>query len=537
MTRREILTALLGAPFAAAACRHHDESGRFTGAIRGASDDLGHRLRNGFRPTPASFSKVGCVIVGGGPSGLSAAWKLSRSGFDDYVVLEIEPSPGGTSTWGENRVSAYPWGAHYVPAPPPRNRMLVELLSEMGAIVGRKPDGSLVFAEEQLVREPEERVFYKGEWFPGLYLRAGATADDLAQLQRFTAEMDGYAAKVDSSGRKAFDIPMSMSSDDPDLTALDRKTFREFLDERRYTSPRLRWFAEYACRDDYGCTLDTTSAWAGVFYYASRSKKNGRYAELLSWPEGNGRLAKHLFSACRPRFHASTLVTDIAPTAAGIEVSAFDARDERPTGFRAEQVIFALPKFLARHLVRPLRDDPPAHLADFTMSPWMVANLTLSARPTSRGFAMAWDNVLYESSSLGYVVATHQALVDHGPTVWTYYYPLTDPTPSAARGKLLSLGWREWSDVVVSDLRRAHPELASMIGTLDVWRWGHAMVRPTPGFLFGPSRRKAAEPYRGIHFAHSDLSGMALFEEAQYWGVKAAEAVMAARGHPFRSSL
>jgi protoporphyrinogen oxidase len=536
MTRRDLLAAFLGAPFAVAACRRHLPS-QFGGTIRGASDLLGHKLREGFRPPPTALTKVGCVIVGAGPSGLSAAWKFTRSHFDDYVVLDLESSPGGTSTWGQNRVSAYPWGAHYVPVPSPRNKMLIQLLLEAGAIQERRADGSLVFAEEQLVRDPEERVFFKGRWYPGLYLRAGASADDLAQLERFTAEMDQYAARLDAKGRRAFDIPMSASSDDPEITALDAITFEEFLDKRGYTSPRLRWFAEYACRDDYGCTLDTTSAWAGVFYYASRAKKNGKYAELLSWPEGNGRLVKHLVSAAATRLRPGTLVTEIVPGPNGVEVHAFDAARNEPVGFQAGHVIFALPKFVAHYLIRPWRDDPPPHLADFTMSPWMVANVTLTDRPVSAGFPAAWDNVLYESPSLGYVVATHQALIDHGPTVWTYYYPLTDHDPRLARAKLLASTWSDWADVLVSDLSRAHHDLARLVETIDVWRWGHGMVRPTPGFLFGPSRRKAADPFGAIHFAHSDLSGMALFEEAQYWGVRAAEAVMTARGISFESSL
>ena len=40
-----------------------------------------------------------------------------------------------------------------------------------------------------------------------------------------------------------------------------------------------------------------------------------------------------------------------------------------------------------------------------------------------------------------------------------------------------------------------------------------------------------------IGFAHTDLSGMALFEEAQYWGVRAAEAVMREQRHAFQSWL
>ena len=66
---------------------------------------------------------------------------------------------------------------------------------------------------------------------------------------------------------------------------------------------------------------------------------------------------------------------------------------------------------------------PPSFLAEFEYGAWMVANLTLKSRPKSKGFPFAWDNVLYDSPSLGYVVATHQRCADHGPTVLTYPQP------------------------------------------------------------------------------------------------------------------
>ncbi len=40
-----------------------------------------------------------------------------------------------------------------------------------------------------------------------------------------------------------------------------------------------------------------------------------------------------------------------------------------------------------------------------------------------------------------------------------------------------------------------------------------------------------------MHFAHSDLSGVALFEEAFYHGLRAAEEVLTARDQPFESLL
>ncbi len=55
------------------------------------------------------------------------------------------------------------------------------------------------------------------------------------------------------------------------------------------------------------------------------------------------------------------------------------------------------------------------------------------------------------------------------------------------------------------------------------------MVRPTPGLLRGGTLELARAPLGRLHFANTDLSGMALFEEAQAWGVRAAEAILAAR--------
>jgi len=169
--------------------------------------------------------------------------------------------------------------------------------------------------------------------------------------------------------------------------------------------------------------------------------------------------------------------------------------------------------------------NPPEHVSEFQYSVWCVANLMLNERPASRGFPLCWDNVLYESPSLGYVTATHQRGLDYGPTVLTYYYPLTDADPKVARTRLLQLERDEWAEVALSDLERAHPDIRAKTTRIDVMRWGHAMIRSTPGFVFGGARVKAAESFRNIHFAHSDLSGVALFEEAFDRGQRAGRAV------------
>ncbi len=549
MNRRELLAAFLGVPFALSACRSGETLPPLPeGEIVGASEGIGHLLRDGLKVEPQAdaWERAGVVIVGGGVAGLAAAWRLLREGFEDFVLLELERAPGGTSQSGEHAgaVVPYPWGAHYLPAPLKENGALVSLLDEMGVLEGTNEEGEPVVAEQFLCRDPEERVFYRGRWYEGLYLHAGESAEEAAQLQKFNAEVDRWAAWRDARGRRAFTIPVANCSDDAEAAALDRLTMSEWMRERGLDSTRLRWLVDYACRDDYGLTAAQTSAWAGLFYFASRMKAPGAEAQsLITWPEGNGRLVAHLYEKARARVRLGLAVADIrtpgeADKGSPVEVVAVEHDGRSAKGFRASQVIFAAPQFLSKYLLRAYREGAtPAHVNEFEYGAWMVANLTLRDRPRLNfgNFPLAWDNVLYESQSLGYVAATHQRGLDTGPTVFTYYYPLTDDQPRDARARLLSTDRDGWAEVALADLSRAHPDIRTLTTRLDVMRWGHAMIRPRPNFIHGPARASARKPFRSVYFANTDLSGLALFEEAFAHGLRAAEEVLAARGMSFKS--
>ena len=55
----------------------------------------------------------------------------------------------------------------------------------------------------------------------------------------------------------------------------------------------------------------------------------------------------------------------------------------------------------------------------------------------------------------------------------------------------------------------------------------------TPGFIWGARspRQRARQPRWGavLSFAHGDLSGISVFEEAVYWGIEAAKAILRRR--------
>ncbi len=531
ISRRDVIVSFLGAA-ALQACRRRPAPPEVPGALVDRVHEVGHLLRGGELPRASEdAARLDCLVVGAGAAGLSAAWRLAGAGLESLLVLELEDVLGGTAQSGKNELSVFPWGAHYLPAPLSDAGPVPRLLRELGVVTGLDQTGAPTFAEEVLIHEPEERLFYKGEWYEGLYLRAGASAEDLAQLHRFEALTATLAAARDGKGRKAFAVPIETGSDDAEWTQLDRLSMAEWLAREGLTSPRLSWMVDYACRDDYGATAQHTSAWAALWYFCARQTGQEKNDGYLSWPEGNGKLIAQLARGVgAERVKKGVLVHTVEKAEGGWHAHALDVKTRAPLRFFARQVVLATPRHVAGRVLAAWRTQRPKFLDAFTSGPWVVANLSLSKRPRGRGFPLAWDNVLYDSKSLGYVMASHQAqrASDHGPAVATWYYPLVEGDPVAARERLLATTYEDWRAIILADLLPAHFGMEKQLQRIEVMRWGHAMVRPVPGFIWGEARRQAQVPLEGsLHFAHSDLGGLALFEEANWHGVRAAEAVLA----------
>ena len=246
-SRRDVIVGFLGAA-AFESCRRRrvelpDVPGRFVDVML----DAGHVLR----AAPPAFAnetsaRVDCLVIGAGAAGLSAAWRLAGAGLESLLVVELDGVEGGTAQSGKNEATAFPWGAHYLPAPLSDAGPVPRLLRQLGVLTGVDDDGAPRFAEEVLIHEPEERLFYKGQWYEGLYLRAGASDDDLAQLARFQARMQGFARARDAKGRRAFTVPLELGSDDAEFTRLDSLSMATWLEQEGFTSPRLRWLVDYA---------------------------------------------------------------------------------------------------------------------------------------------------------------------------------------------------------------------------------------------------------------------------------------------------
>lgn len=496
-------------------CTFHEDNSGF-----------GHLIRQQQFPAPAETVGTRLLIAGGGITGLSSARSLKKAGFSDFMLLELGQVAGGNAIAGRNEVSSYPWAAHYLPLPNNDNKALLDFLEEEGIITGYD-QGLPVYKEEYICGEPAERLYIHQKWQEGLVPHRGIDAADEQQISRFFKAIESYRSLKGTDGRWVFDIPLSAASGDP-IEALDGMSMLGYLDREGYSSSYLRWYLDYCCRDDYGAGLQHISAFAGIHYFASRrgSAANAEKNTQLTWPEGNAFLAAKLMAHSKAQTRLNSLLYKVELAGKGIRAYVYHVREKRSYCIEAEHLIYCLPYNTAKYVI----DHPLLKQHDTSTVrawPWMVANIRLKAFDEDRGTPLSWDNVIYTPNSLGYINNCHQ-LISQRPLYYnfTFYHNVIADNASQARQIARDRDINAWRDIIVAELKQAHPDIESSIEEISVKLWGHGMVSPYPGYLSGVKHKLPADIDDKIAMAHSDLSGISIFEEAFDQGQRAAQAVL-----------
>jgi hypothetical protein len=500
--------------------------------------DQGHWLRDHHAlPEPSETLDTEVLIAGAGIAGLTAAWQLAKHGVTDVLVVP-GPEPQGNAAGGCDGELRFPTGAHYLPLPALESSHMREMLFDFGIIQADPFGAKPTFDERCLVHAPAERVMFRGAWQEGYLPGDGVSAAERREHERFFALIDAFSAARGADGRRAFVVPLELSSADPRFRALDGMTFKTWLDLHGLHSPTLRWYLDYCCRDDYGRHDHEVSAWAGLHYFCSRNAQaaNADRGAVLTWPEGLSALANRLEGATSGQrtLPGSVARLDVGP--GGVEALCVTQHNGtwRTVRVKARQAIAAMPLYVLQHvLVEPARHgfvaarDVPAY------APWMVSNFIMRAFPEEQaGAPLAWDNVVFREPGLGYVVSTHQDIRLGPPqrSAFTAYDALSDLAPDVARRWLDRASVAELSHRAARDLRLAYGwRLPLCVERVTITVRGHAMAVPGIGFLGNPGRRALRAAAGPLFFAHSDLSGLSLFEEAAWWGYRAAAGVLNTR--------
>ena len=172
-----------------------------------------------------------------------------------------------------------------MPVPSVKSTLVRELFEELGVL----RDG--VWDERYLCFSPQERLFIHGEWQDGIEPDFALDAAGRAAFSRFDqliARASGERRVHDpDGGRRATRFaagPYSMA---------------EWLAQHRLDAPALRWYIDYACRDDYGALArtrrrgpaSTTSRRART---TNRVRSRGRRATAGSPSDSSRMLADHI---------------------------------------------------------------------------------------------------------------------------------------------------------------------------------------------------------------------------------------------------
>jgi hypothetical protein len=501
----------------------------------------GHWLRDG-QPLPAASGEIvtDVAILGSGVAGLIAAWKLTKEGFHRFIVLS-GPEFGGNAAGGHFGELAFPRGAHYVPLPSPESVDVREILADLGILSGDPMSARPDFDEAALVHAPEARVYYQGKWQEGTLPTQGVAAEERAEQNRFFKYVAALKQTRGADGKKVFCIPIELSSADPQWRALDAITFKQWLEQQRYTSPILHWYLNYVCRDDYGAPYDRVSAWAGLHYFAGRGghARNAEDGAVLTWPDGLNTLVVRLSDTIDRRrrseqpWRRTGFAARVQERPSGVEVLGVERNGTALRSFviRARRAICAMPLFVAARVISDLADygfDTHIHVPSY--APWLVSNFLMRRFPQERsGAQLSWDNILYNGSGLGYVVSTHQEIRVARPaqTVFSAYQALSNRKPEEVRKWLASATARELYEQAACDLSEVYGVRFPLHAqALDVTVRGHAMASPLRGFLDNAGTRALRQADGRLLFAHSDLSGYSVFEEAAWWGYKAAQKLL-----------
>lgn len=498
---------------------------------------LGHAMRDQMHalPNDIPIKHVKAVIVGSGGAGLSAAWQFAKHGMHDYVLLD-GPERNGNNRGEHHGNVYYPTGAHYLPLPSLESVHIEELLQDLKIF----QDGQ--YDERALVHAPTERLYFDQHW------QSAIAPHKNIQSERFFAHMHRLSLQHGSDGKRLFAMPLAASSLDEKWRELDKIVFATWLEQENYDDESLLWYADYCCRDDYGQGIHQVSAWAGLHYFCARTRLDDEHEhshQVLTWSDGLNHLSERMRQYCRlktcPDMASYRTLTNqavslnasamhIEETDQLVKVLVYDGQ-QGWLWLHAQAVICAMPLYIAARVVNHISQygfDPSVHMPEY--APWLVSNFILKGLPNEySGTPLAWDNVAYQGQGLGYIVSTHQEFWRGQPpyTSFTAYNALNHDTPANIRHWLIN-------STPETIYQHAAAELESIYG-VDIRRHmvqaritvrGHAMAAPTPDYLSNTGLQALQNHTGRLQFAHSDLSGYSVFEEACWWGKQKAVSVL-----------
>ena len=343
---------------------------------------------------------------------------------------------------------------------------------------------------------------------------------------------------------------------DPKYDGLSRISFDEYLRTELRCDPIVSDFYTRYTVDALGGTAAQVNAHSSICFLG------GEYAARFAFPGGNSGVArlllKHLINGAIPGDAITTPVRtaslDRTDNVVRLRQDAVAVRaDEDGVVYykggrfyraRAKAVVLATGSHSARHLIEHLADRRRMDAwRRFNTVPAAVANVAVrSAAPfvdLGLGYNQYWWGSKFWADFVTADWASARRTKRDRPTVLTFFDGnQAGPSELAAeRFKLLSTPFGDYEQALREDLSRMMRgtsfDFDRDVTAIYLYRWGHAMIMPTPGHIFGTGtsrdeapRRIATAPMGRISFAGQDTEGTPSLECALASGRRAAQEVL-----------
>ena len=434
--------------------------------VEGEDNRICHQVRDGksFAHPPAS-SKHDIIIVGGGVSGLSAAYLLRHR---DVLLLEKEPHWGGNAYLMEYQGAAYATGAAFIDK--------AETAYQFAKEIGLEPlpiknwDGSIIQGE-----------FVADTWGEGLNKLpySPAVRDGFA---RFRKEMLGIDLKARAN--ELYNVPFS-------------KFFAGYPDQAK------QWWDNYG-PSNWGAKTDETAAAIGI-YEMQAIAGPAREDERYTWPGGLGAITRKLAEILQPQFsdrmQAGATIVSVSQEKDSARVTYFHNGELKTASAKA--VIMATPKFITRRIVQGLPDKQDDAMHQLHYIPYPVVNLIFDKPVFNKGYDTWCPGNRFTDFIVADWVVRNQPGYHQKYNILSFYTPLEEEE----RSLLLSEeGCKKVAGSVLNDFQKLFP--GSNVDPIEVhiYRRGHPMYKSAPG-VYTQVQPILRQPMDRIFFANTDGEG------------------------------
>ena len=521
--------------------------------------DAAHLIRDGMPESMADDvidvnEEYDMVIIGGGFSGIGAAYQFHKKYGDSKkcLVLENHPVFGGEAKQNEFEVDGYklygPQGSNDF-GPPQKDGD--DLIAEIYRKTGLPFEFDFVTQDsgKTAVEAPLENyygMFWEEERYDtGYFFGAEADTpwvinprkDDLARLpwsDEFKAELN----------RAFADKEVYYTGNDLDRW-LDSMSYKDLLENVMGYSPQVtEYFDPIIANSMGGVGADVYSAYSAKMldmpgtqarYEYDPDKDPGAY----SFPGGNTGIFRHIVKYLVPdSIEGGTSFEDIlynpinfaaldrpentvsirlnataidvshagsAQSAGHVDVSY--QQDGVVKKIKAKAVVVSIGGWVARNIVSDMPEQIREAYSHFYHSPVLVVNVALrnwrfldklgiSSGRWFEGFGRFFS--IRRPMKTG---AATQPYDPDKPTVMTFYVPFNNPGYSTeqqgaiGRAEMLGKSYDDYEKEIVEQMTKmfstAGFDAEEDIAGIVLNRWGHAYISPQPGFHFGKDGREA----------------------------------------------